>query len=72
MLAHEQIKKICAGIKKLRELCGKPKAEHTEPEDSPWDPSWSTARRRHPQRPADQGQARALRGHLGLQDRAII
>lgn len=36
MLAHEQIKLICAGIEKLRELAGTPKAEHAEPEDSPW------------------------------------
>jgi len=36
MLAHEEVKKICAAIEKLRALAGKPKAVHIEPVTSPW------------------------------------
>jgi polyribonucleotide nucleotidyltransferase len=36
MLAHEQIKKVCAAIEELRGKAGKPKNAHTEPVQSPW------------------------------------
>ncbi len=36
MLAHSEIKKICAAISELRERVGKPKAAHTEPAVNPF------------------------------------
>jgi polyribonucleotide nucleotidyltransferase len=35
-LAHEEIKKVVAGIEELRKLAGVEKMEHVEPEASPW------------------------------------
>ena len=36
MLAHDNVKKICAAIEELRTIAGKPKMEHTEPTESPF------------------------------------
>ncbi len=36
VLAHNQIRIICAGIDELRAKCGKPKMAHQEPAVSPW------------------------------------
>ena len=36
VLAHENIKRICAAVEQLRAKAGKPKAAHTEPAINPW------------------------------------